>query len=83
MGFESRADFFNEARRLVAALKTNTPLSPRDWTRALVATELAFASDVIGSGVEWATTTGLGDEETIHLLRELQRKLPRATRELG
>jgi 3-keto-L-gulonate-6-phosphate decarboxylase len=34
-----------------------------------------FASDFFGAGVDWATVTGLSDEETISILRRLQRKL--------
>jgi hypothetical protein len=41
----------------------------------LVATEIVFASDVFGAGVEWSTVTGSTDAETIAVLRQLQRKL--------
>lgn len=50
-----------------------TPLSRTDWTRALLATEIVFMSNVIGSGWDWQTTTGFGDEETLRMLRSLQR----------
>lgn len=50
-------------------------MSRTDWTRALLASEIVFASDVVGAGVEWPTVTGWSDVETIELLRELQRKL--------
>jgi hypothetical protein len=46
-----------------------------DWARILLATEIVFASDLMGSGTEWRTTTGMTDEETINLLRGIQRKL--------
>ncbi len=42
-----------------------------------MSTEVVFASDVVGSGLDWPITTGITDEETIRLLRGLQRKLPR------
>jgi hypothetical protein len=58
------------------------PLTPADWRRALLATELAFASDVLGSGVEWSTTTGWRDDETIRCLRNIQRKLARIARDV-
>jgi hypothetical protein len=32
-------------------------------------------SDVLGSGVEWSTTTGLSDALTIRRLRGIQRKV--------
>ncbi|MFD4352375.1 hypothetical protein ACFWPX_07435 [Nocardia sp. NPDC058518] len=81
MDFLSVADLREQERRIRSALAANEPLSGRDWRRALVATEFVFASDVFGSGVEWSTTTGLRDEETIHILRRLQRKLARAVPE--
>lgn len=77
MGFASVADLYDQGRRLRAALDSKEPLSAADWRRTLVATEFVFASDVFGSGVEWPTTTGLRDEETIRTLRGLQRKLNR------
>jgi len=50
-----------------------TALDTTDEIRALVATEIAFASDFVGAGVDWATVIGLSDEETISILRRLQR----------
>jgi hypothetical protein len=41
-------------------------------------TEIVFASDLIGSGWDWQSTVGLGDGETIALIRGIQRKVPRA-----
>ena len=35
----------------------------------------AHASDLVGSGTDWRTTTGMDDDETIRLLRTIQRKL--------
>jgi hypothetical protein len=43
----------------------------------LLAAESVFASDVVGSGLDWPTTTGIPDAESIAILRGLQRKLPR------
>ena len=50
-------------------------LSRRDWTRALVATEFVWASDVFGSGLDSIHTFGYSDEEAVAILRSLQRKL--------
>lgn len=75
MGFASVEDFAVQRRRLRAALNARQPLSRWDWSRMLLATEIVFASDVLGSGLEWPTTTGLGDVETLEILRGLQRKL--------
>jgi len=50
-------------------------LSGRDCRSALIATEIAFASDVYGAGAEWPTVTGFADDETVEILRAVQRKL--------
>jgi hypothetical protein len=39
--------------------------------------EIVFASDYYGSGVIWPTTAGMQDQESIVLLRSIQRKLVR------
>jgi hypothetical protein len=74
IGFESASAFYADAERLERAAKRGQ-LSPTDARRVLLATEIVFASDVIGAGVEWETVTGLSDVETLRLLRGLQRKL--------
>jgi hypothetical protein len=83
MGFEDVRDLFSQADRLRAELEAGRPLSRWDWTRMLLATEIVFASDVIGSGVEWPTTTGLDDQRSIAVLRGLQRKLVKACVPIG
>jgi hypothetical protein len=75
MGFESVANLWEEADRITDDLAAKRPMTRKDWTRALLATEIVFASDVLGSGVEWPITTGLDDAETLATLRVLQRKL--------
>jgi hypothetical protein len=77
MGFASSQNLLEECRRLRDALRDSTPLAPADWARTLLAVEIVFVSDLAGSGVEWQTTTGLGDEMTILMLRSIQRKLAR------
>jgi hypothetical protein len=67
------------ASRVQAALAGGEPLSPIDWLRTLLATEIVFASDVVGSGIDWSSTTGLTDEHTIQVLRTVQRKIGAAT----
>ncbi|MEU8897293.1 hypothetical protein [Nocardia sp. NPDC048505] len=78
MDFEGVSDLLAQEQRIRAALKAHEALTARDWRRALVATEFVFASDVFGSGVEWSITTGFKDEETVRILRRLQRKFARA-----
>ncbi len=77
MGFEGLDGFLDHCQRLSDAISAGQPLSRRDWRRALLATEIVFASDVVGSGHDWSSTVGLTDGETIHLLRSIQRKITR------
>ena len=78
LGFPSVAALFEESDRLIPAIEAGQPLTARDWCRAVLATEVVFASNLMGSGMDWIYTTGLSDEETIVRLRGIQRKLPRA-----
>ena len=79
MGFESVADLRQHSPRLRDAVEAGEPLTRTDWRRVALMTEVVFASDEVGSGLDWAITTGMSDEETIRLLRDIQRKLNRAT----
>lgn len=88
MGFRDQSDLFRDGDRLVAALKASKPMTPLDWAKTILATEIVFASDLVGSGCEWSTTTGWSDDETLTSLREIQRKVPPSVyavfgRELG
>ncbi len=76
MGFESKEDLFRQADRLREALRRKEPLTQQDWVRTLLATEIVFASDVLGSGHDWSVTTGFSDTHTLALLRSIQRKVP-------
>ncbi|WP_143765262.1 hypothetical protein [Catenulispora acidiphila] len=75
MGFQSYRNLIEEGRRLRRNLNDNTVIDADDWTRILLAVEIAFVSDLAGSGVEWSTTTGYADEYTIAILRSIQRKV--------
>ncbi|TDO51450.1 hypothetical protein EV643_103187 [Kribbella sp. VKM Ac-2527] len=77
MGFISATDLPAQCSRIRSALVAWESLEPMDWARALLATEIAFSSDVVGSGYEWPTTTGWSDEVTVKTLRAIQRKLVR------
>ncbi|MEW2427841.1 hypothetical protein AB0877_07500 [Micromonospora sp. NPDC047644] len=78
MGFDSKEDLWRgEGRSLREALDSGGSLTRSQWRKALLALEIVFASDVIGSGRDWSITTGISDEETIKLLRVVQRKLGR------
>jgi hypothetical protein len=80
MDFESVEVLLEEARRMKPLIRDGQPLSSRDWRRALISTEIVFASDVFGSGCDWSITTGISDEDTIRILRSLQRKIARAVK---
>ena len=75
MGFRDVSDLLTEGSRIMADISERHPMPRADWRRALLATEIVFASDVVGAGVEWFTVTGMQDEETIRMLRSIQRKL--------
>lgn len=82
MGFESVADLVTEGDRLAVLLEADAPMSLVDWMRALLATEVVFVSSPLGSGGDWSRTTGFSDQETLELLRRVQRKLTRHLRPL-
>ncbi|WP_405388861.1 hypothetical protein OG596_13515 [Streptomyces sp. NBC_01102] len=77
MGFDSVEDVIRRGLWIRGVLEAMGDLDPMDWARALLATELAFASDVVGSGYEWSTTTGWPDDITVRVLRSVQLKLIR------
>jgi hypothetical protein len=83
MGFRSVSDLFAETDRLTAAVRARAALSRLDRARVLVATEVCFVSDVVGSGLDWETTSGLSDAETLVVLRRVQRKLGGVARLVG
>ncbi len=78
MGFGGVDDLFNRGDLLVSAIMAGDPLNAVDWCRALLATEISFISDLVGSGQDWIYTTGLSDETTLTRLCQIQRKMPRA-----
>ena len=75
IGFDSVADLLEEGYRIADDLSKGKPLTRTDWTRALLATEVVFASNVLGSGHDWEATTGLDDASTIRVLRDVQLRL--------
>lgn len=77
MGFAGLDAFRVDRGRLRTAIDNGEPLSRQDWQRVLLATEVVFASDVYGAGLDWWSVTSISDVDTISRLRGLQRKLPR------
>ena len=82
MGFDSLHQLEAEGDRIAGEIERRAPLSIRDWTRAMVATEIAFASDLLGIGTEWVVVDGRPDEYWVRILRTLQDKVPQARRYL-
>ena len=78
MGFGGLADFRVQGRRIYDGLWPSSSLSTADWTRALLATEIAFTSYVAGAAWDWRIVTGFDDAESLRVLRGLQPKLARA-----
>jgi hypothetical protein len=77
MGFSSAESLSGEARALWKQIEARETLTKEEWRRVLLAVEIVFASDVMGSGLDFRFTSGIPDEEAIKILRSLQRKLPR------
>lgn len=75
MGFSGNADLFERCQIINKLLRDRGSLDALDWTRALFATEISFVSDIVGSGIEWSTTTGISDLQTVVALRSVQKKL--------
>jgi hypothetical protein len=83
MGFTSVQNLFAESERILAELNARRPLSRWDWSRTLIATEIVFASDIMGTGSEWPDTTGLDDVRSFQVLREVQHRLVGALVPIG
>ncbi|WP_205878823.1 hypothetical protein [Mycobacterium camsae] len=77
MGFDTVRNLFTECRQLDRQVERREPMSMADWTRTLLATEICFASDVVGAGLDWDATAG-DNAFTFEVLRGLQRKLSAA-----
>lgn len=77
LGFTDAEAMPSEAWELWRRIERREDLGHEDWRRVLLAAEVVFVSDVVGSGLDWSITSGIPDEEAIAILRGLQRKLPR------
>jgi hypothetical protein len=83
MGFASVQDLLDSTDRLADAIAARDSLSAADWLRVLLATEIVFASNTVGSGHDRAVTSGLSDEESLAALRSAQLKLAGVGKLLG
>ncbi|SOD72553.1 hypothetical protein SAMN05892883_1939 [Jatrophihabitans sp. GAS493] len=77
MGFTSAESLSREAWALWGRIEAGDALTIQEWRQVLLAVEIVFASDVVGSGLDFRITSGIPDEEAIKILRGLQRRLPR------
>jgi hypothetical protein len=76
MGFGNVDGLFAETDRFLDLTRAHLPMSRWDWARLLLATEIVFASTVVGSGLSWDTgDVRVTDEESFRTLRSLQRKV--------
>lgn len=74
LGLSDWDEFDHLTERLETAVKSGEPLTDLDWARALFLTEISWASNLVGSGLDFAIVTGVDDNEAITLLRSIQRK---------
>jgi hypothetical protein len=56
--FDDREDAYEQLSRIRDAIGEQAPLSPRDWHRALAATELGYISAILGAAGDWSITSG-------------------------
>ncbi|OBJ51300.1 hypothetical protein [Mycobacterium sp. 1423905.2] len=73
VGLSDTEEFSALLSRLIDGVEGKEPLSDLDWAQALFLTEIGWASDVVGSGIDFATN--IRDEKAAPLLRSIQRKI--------
>lgn len=77
MGFTSAESLSREAWALWERIDAGDALTTEEWRQVLLAVEIMFVSDVVGSGLDFRMRSGIPDDEAIKILRGLQRRLPR------
>lgn len=75
LGVDDLDDLGRWMMRTADALAAGRALDPDDLRRALLATELAFASDRLGWGRDWSADSGFTDRDTATLLRSIQERV--------
>jgi hypothetical protein len=73
LGLSSTDEFRALLHQLMEAIEDKKPLSDLDWARALLLTEIGWASQVLGAGIDFATN--VRDEKAAPLLRSIQYKV--------
>jgi hypothetical protein len=71
LGLPTWEEFGSLAVRLQRAVTEGEPLTDVDWARVLFLTEIAWASGLIGAGLDFATVTRFSDADGLGLLRAL------------
>ena len=77
LGSRDAASLSADTRALWKRFEAEGALSTDAWRQVLLAVEVVFVSDVVGSGLDWPITSGFSDADSIRILRGLQRRLPR------
>jgi hypothetical protein len=80
LGLSDWDEFDNLTERLENAVKSGEPLTDLDWARTLFLTEICWASNLVGSGLDFSIVTGIDDAEAVTLLRSIQRKVSSSRR---
>lgn len=75
IGYRDMADLHAHYKPLLDGVEGREALTPRDWRRAQIATEITFASEYYGAGSDWEIMSMLDEATTIRLLRQVQGKL--------
>lgn len=75
LGFEDYTDIFPWTSEKVRTIGPLVELTRADWTQLMLLVELGFVSDNMGAGLKWIAISGIPDDQTMRLLRSVQRKL--------
>lgn len=75
IGYRSAHERREEGAGLAARIRNGEALSREDWRRALVSTEIAFASEYYGAGSDWEVCSAIDDHVSLDLLRQVQARL--------
>ncbi|WP_231970945.1 hypothetical protein [Mycobacterium sp. E3198] len=75
LGLRTWEEFGALTLRLEHAVTDHEALTDLDWARVLFLTEVTWASDLIGAGLDFDAVTSFSDADALTLLRGLQRKI--------
>ncbi|WP_071288329.1 hypothetical protein [Mycolicibacterium llatzerense] len=75
LGLWSWDEFGDLVIRLSDAVMAGEALTDLDWARVLFLTEIAWASSLVGAGLDFVAMTRFSDVQGLGLLRGLQRKI--------